>query len=118
MGLLQSAFLVLISLLSVGGLFQLRSTLKRNKSENRASEKVSSTITAEEFSSGFKRTKEEKIIQNREEIARSNLALDRGIVDDVIEEIDGLPKENRVPEQHDSMPPTDSVEDLIKDLME
>ncbi|MBJ09277.1 MAG: hypothetical protein CMB63_04590 [Euryarchaeota archaeon] len=118
MGLLQSAFLILISLLSVGGLFQLRSTLKRNKSENRASEKVSSTITAEEFSSGFKRTKEEKIIQNREEIARSNLALDKGIVDDVIEEIDGLPKENRIPKQHDSMPPTDSVEDLIKDLME
>ena len=36
----------------------------------------------------------------------------------MIEEIDGLPKENRVPKQHDSMPPTDSVEDLIKDLME
>ncbi len=118
MGLLQSIFLVLISLLSVGGLFQFRRILKRNKIENLASEEFSSTITAEEFSSGFRRTEEEKIIQNREEIARSNLALDKGIIDDVIGEIEDLPSESRVPIQRDSLPPADSVEDLIKDLIE
>jgi len=117
-GLLQSTFLVLISLLSIGGLFQLRRTLKPNKIENSTSEEFSSTITAEEFSSGFKRTEEEKITHNREEIARSNLALDKGIVDDVIEEIDNLPSNNKVPGQRNSLPSSDSVENLIKDLME
>ena len=117
-GLLQSIFLVLISLLSVGGLFQLRRTLKRNKTESSSSEEFSSTITAEEFSSGFKRTEEEKIIQNREEIARSNLALDKGIIDDVIGGIENLPSEGKAPIQRDSLPPADSVEGLIKDLME
>ena len=118
MGLLQSTFLVLISLLSIGGLFQLRRTLKRNKIENSTSEKFSSTITAEEFSSGFKRTEEEKITHNREEIARSNLALDKGIVDDVMEEIDDLPSNDKAPVQRGSLPSSDSVENLIKDLME
>ena len=118
MGLLQSIFLVLISLLSVGGLFQLRRTLKRNKTGSSSSEEFSSTITAEEFSSGFKRTEEEKIIQNREEIARSNLALDKGIIDDVIGGIENLPSEGKAPIQRDSLPPADSVEGLIKDLME
>lgn len=118
MGLLQSIFLVLISLLCVGGLFQLRSTLKRNKIENIASNQLSSTITAEEFSSGFKRTEAEKIVHDREEIARSNLALDKGIIDDVIGEIEDLPSEGKASMQRDSLPPTDSVEDLIKDLIE
>ena len=118
MGLLQSIFLVLISLLSVGGLFQLRRTLKRNKTGSSSSEEFSSTITAEEFSSGFKRTEEEKIIQNREEIARSNLALDKGIIDDVIGGIEDLPSEGKPPMGRESLPPVDSVEGLIKDLME
>ena len=117
-GLLQSIFLVLISLLSVGGLFQLRRTLKRNKTESHASDEFSSTITAEEFSTGFKRTEEKKIIQNREEIARSNQALDKGIIDDVIGGIEDLPSEGKPPMGRESLPPADSVEGLIKDLME
>ncbi len=118
MGLLQTAFLVLISLFSLVGLFQLRRTLERNKTKNLASEEFSSTITAEEFSSGFRRTEEKKIIQNREEIARSNLALDEGIVDDVIGEIENLPPGSKKPVQRNSISPADSVEGLIKDLME
>ena len=117
-GLLQSAFLILVLMLSVGGLFQFRRTLRRNKFLNTATETTGSTITAEEFSTAFKRTEEEEIIQNREEIARSNLALDKGIVDDVIGEIGDLPRNDGAPVQRNPLPSSESVDDLIKDLIE
>lgn len=117
-GLLQSAFLILVLMLSVGGLFQFRRTLRRNKFLNTATETTGSTITAEEFSTAFKRTEEKEIIQNREEIARSNLALDKGIVDDVIGEIGDLPRNDGAPVQRNPLPSSESVDDLIKDLIE
>ena len=117
-GLLQSAFLILVLMLSVGGLFQFRRTLRRNKFLNTATETTGSTITAEEFSTAFKRTEEEEIIQNREEIARSNLALDKGIVDDVFGEIGDLPRNDGAPVQRNPLPSSESVDDLIKDLIE
>ena len=118
MGMLQSLFLVLIFLSSVGGLYHLRRTLKRAKIEDSGSKNIGPTITAEEFASGFKRTEREEIIQNKDEIARSNLALDNGIIDDVIGEIDEMASPGKIPAQRDSLHSEDSVDDLIKELLE
>ena len=98
------------------GLLLLNSSLRKRKISD-AFTGEPDTISAEVFAEGFKRSKATRIHDN-EEIARSNRALDSGLLDSVIHDIEELPNslgpDNKAVRKRSG----EDLNDILKDLID
>ena len=117
LGLFQVLLIIVSLAICVCGLWMFNSSLKRRKISNATTEEPD-TISAEEFAEGFKRSKSEIKPHDNEEIARSNRALDSGLLDSVIHDIEELPNslgpDNKAVRKRSG----EDLNDILKDLID
>ena len=99
------------------GLLLLNSSLRKRKISYALTGEPD-TISAEVFAEGFKRSRSETRIHDSEEIARSNRALDSGLLDSVIQDIEGLPNSLRHESRADTERSEQDLDEILKDLID
>ena len=117
LGFFQVLLIIVSLAICVCGLWMFNSSLRRRKISNATTEEPD-TISAEEFAEGFKRSKSEIKPHDNEEIARSNRALDSGLLDSVIHDIEELPNsldpDNKAVRKRSG----EDLNDILKDLID
>ena len=92
--------------------------LPEKKKDFRRLHREPDTVSAEVFAEGFKRSRSELRIHDSEEIARSNRALDSGLLDSVIQDIEGLPNSLRHESRADTERSEKELDEILKDLID
>tara|TARA_B100001121_G_scaffold25644_1_gene19821 strand:+ start:12359 stop:14959 length:2601 start_codon:yes stop_codon:yes gene_type:complete len=111
-------FLIMASLgVCACGLLLFNSSLRKRKISD-AYTGDPDTISAEVFAEGFKRSRSELRSYDSEEIARSNRALDSGLLDSVIQDIEELPNSLRHESKADTKRSEKELDDILKDLID
>ena len=111
-------FLIMASLgVCACGLLLFNSSLRKRKISD-AYTGDPDTISAEVFAEGFKRSRSELRSYDSEEIARSNRALDSGLLDSVIQDIEGLPNSLRHESRADTERSEKELDEILKDLID
>ncbi len=118
LGLFQGILLIMSLGICASGLLLFNSFLRRRKVSN-SHMRQPDTISAELFAKGFKRSKREiKIYHDSEEIARSNRALDAGMLDSVIQDIEQLPNSHHHDNKANIKRSEEELDEILKDLID